>query len=113
MVKRISNYSSAMQSSSDMSSGRSARSRRSGSGVEKVVSELKKVAAERDGWTVVKGRRERRSKEISESKESSEVKESFVLCEKLFPSLEKERKEKEQLWRELLEQKKRERKARG
>ena len=103
-----------MQSSSVRSSGRSARSGRSGSGVEKVVegrkkvvTGLKKVAAERDGWTAVKGRRERRSKE------SSEIKESFVLCEKLFPSLEKERKEKEQLWRELLEQKKRERKARA
>ena len=68
--------------------------------MEKVV-----VAGEGDGWTDVKGRTERRRRSV----------ESSVLSEESFPSLDKGRKEKlkkEQLWRELLEQKKRERKAR-
>ena len=103
--------------SSVVSSGRSAWSGRSlekvVEGREKVV--VEKVAAEEEGWIAVKGRSERRRRSDVSSVLS---KESSVLSEEEFPPLEKKKvkvskeMEREKVWKEICEQKKRERKER-
>ena len=109
-----------MQPSSLDNSGRSARSGRSGRSVrseeeavkgrKKVVMELKKVGAERDGWIAVK----RTAVECS-GRSGSGLEKVVERRQKLKVAAEKEKAEKEKkdrMWKELLEQKKREKRER-
>ena len=113
------------------SSGRSSRSGRSGrsreevvKGRKKVVMELEKVAAVRDGWTAVKGTETAVEKESSgrsarsgRSGEEVVMGRKKVVVEKVKVKVAAEKKKaekekKDRMWKELLEQKKRERRER-
>ena len=93
-------------------------------GRKKVVMELKKVAAERDGWTAVKGTETAVEKESSgrsarsgRSGEEVVMGRKKVVVEKVKVKVAAEKKKaekekKDRMWKELLEQKKRERRER-